>query len=105
MRVSDRSAWVICASHLPQLAKRKAEELEDFGDGAAEATFAKFSKKDTEEGTELVKSFLDTWKARVEARGEGLSEEEQVAELRKVAEEYKGRFEGNPWVQGLCESF
>ncbi|KAK1923021.1 putative DNA mismatch repair protein MSH2 [Papiliotrema laurentii] len=88
-----------------KLAKRKAEELEDFGDGASEGVLTKFSKTDSDDGTRLVKSFLDEWKAKVESRGEELTEEQQVEELRKVAQEYRERFEGNPWVQGLLEAF
>ncbi len=34
-----------------------------------------------------------------------LSEEAQVEELRKVAEEYRARFESSPWVQSLLEGF
>jgi DNA mismatch repair protein MSH2 len=105
-----------------QLAKRKAEELEDFGgelphlsdvnsnlteayesDGEDD-TFGKFPKQETDEGTALVKSFLEDWKLRVESRGD-MDEDEQVAELRRVAEEYKERFEGNEWVKGLMTSF
>lgn len=75
-------------------------------------TFAKHSKSETDEGTALVKDFLDTWKARVEASGGAggdvamaLSEEAQFEELKRVAEEYKERFEGNSWVKGLMESY
>ncbi|WVR08513.1 hypothetical protein IAU60_005568 [Kwoniella sp. DSM 27419] len=103
-----------------KLAKRKAEELEDFGDGeVAEATSAKFSKQETEEGTALIASFLSEWKSRTlgssesalpstqdaEAEVEGMSEEDMVAELRKVAEEYKDRFEGNEWVKHVMSNF
>lgn len=52
-----------------------------------------------------MKDFLDTWKARVEATEGDLDEEAQVAELRRTAEEYKERFEGNAWVRGLMEGF
>lgn len=63
----------------------------------------------------LVKQFLEEWKARTEAAAGGasgsddsvmqLSEEAQVEELRKVAEEYRTRFESSPWVQSLLEGF
>lgn len=82
-------------------------------DGAADITFTKHSKTETDEGTALVKEFLDTWKARVEAHGGAvdgdaemeLSEDAQIDELRRVAEEYKERFEGNTWVKSLMESY
>lgn len=50
-------------------------------------------------------SFLESWKARTEnVGGDGMSDEDKVAELRKVAEEYKERFDANPWVQGVQAS-
>ncbi|CAD6590292.1 MAG: MutS-like protein, partial [Tremellales sp. Tagirdzhanova-0007] len=84
-----------------KLAKRKAEELEDFGDSAPDNALTKYSRAETDEGTAIVREFLDTWKARVEDGSRELSEEEQVAELRRTAEAFKERFEGNSWVQGL----
>ena len=32
------------------------------------------------------------------------NEEEQIEELRKVAGEYRERFEGNPWIQNMLVS-
>lgn len=100
---------------MDQLAKRKAEELEDFGDGAPAGLFAKHSRQEIDDGTVLVKQFLEEWKARTEvvagsaSGGDDsamqLSEEAQVEELRKVAEEYRERFESSPWVQSLLEGF
>ena len=76
-------------------------------DGAADETLGKHSRSETDEGTALVRDFLDTWKARVgdDEAGVVMSEEEQVAELRRTAEEFEARFEGNAWVKGLMESF
>jgi hypothetical protein len=34
-----------------------------------------------------------------------MSEEDQVAELRRVAGEYRERFEASPWVQSLLQGF
>ena len=34
-----------------------------------------------------------------------MGEEEQVEELRRTAAEFKDRFDANPWVTGLMESF
>lgn len=52
-----------------------------------------------------MKSFMETWKSRVEASGEEMGEDEQVEELVRVAKEYGEKFEGNPWVKGLMELF
>ncbi|KAK4686325.1 DNA mismatch repair protein MSH2, partial [Tremellales sp. Uapishka_1] len=107
--ISDQSFGIHVAelANFPEsvvkLAKRKAEELEDFGDGTSENVFAKHSKIETDEGTLLVKEFLDTWKSRI--HDADMSDEDQVKELRRTAEEFKARFEGNPWVQTMMTSF
>jgi DNA mismatch repair protein MSH2 len=68
---------------------------------------SKYTKEETNQGTDLIREFLDTWKERVEslAQGEGddggVSEEKQVEELRKLAKEYGGRFDDNKWIEGL----
>ena len=105
-----------------RLAKRKAEELEDFGDvdadgddpeGAAakkareEDILARHSEAETEEGTALIKQFLQDWRDRVEA---GSSEDEmdevkQVELLREVVGEYKERFQGSEWVKSVLNGF
>jgi hypothetical protein len=54
-------------------------------------------KEDVDEGTTLVRSFLAEWRSRAE----GGTEEQQVAALRDMADEYKGRFEDNKWVQNV----
>lgn len=61
----------------------------------------KYTKEETDSGTELIREFLDTWKSRVEAASEEMDEEQQVEELRKVAREFGGRLEDNKWVVGL----
>lgn len=69
---------------------------------------SKYTKEETDEGTDLIKEFLDTWKSRVEALSEsegegegGVDEERQVELLREVAKEYGGRLDSNKWVEGL----
>lgn len=69
-----------------------------------------YTQQETDEGTALMKLFMDTWKARVEAQsergdGEGVSEEVQVRELVACAKEFGGRFEESRWVKGLMERF
>ena len=91
-----------------QLAKRKAEELEDFGDGPDHSdVFAKHSKIEIDDGSAIVKEFLETWHARVAAKDpeDKLSDEDEEAILRSTAEEFKQRFEGSPWIQTLLDSF
>ncbi|WWC92204.1 uncharacterized protein L201_007158 [Kwoniella dendrophila CBS 6074] len=95
-----------------KLAKRKAEELEDFGDGDPDESLTKYTKEETDEGTTLIKDFLDTWKSRTAGtavNGDGnedmrMAEEEMLAELRRTAEEFKDRFENNVWVKGVMST-
>jgi hypothetical protein len=63
--------------------------LEDFGEGPIQYQGA-------EEGSELLKRFLDTWKDRASG-----TQEEQVEMLRTVAAEFKESFDGNAWIQSL----
>jgi DNA mismatch repair protein MSH2 len=88
-----------------RLAKRKADELEDFGDGSeGEDVFAKISKSETDEGTAIVQDFLKTWKERT-AAGDGdatmRSEEEELALLKATAREFKERMDGNAWTKAV----
>ena len=88
-----------------RLAKRKADELEDFGDGyEGEDVFAKISQAETDEGTTIVQDFLKTWKER--SSGEGgdapmLTEEEELALLKDTALEFKAKMDGNAWTRAV----
>jgi DNA mismatch repair protein MSH2 len=101
-----------------RLAKRKAEELEDFGDGEdddaekkararTEDILAKHTEQETEEGTALIKQFLQDWRDRVEAAPteEELDEEKQVQLLRTVVGEYRERLQGSAWVTSVLDGF
>lgn len=80
------------------------EKLADCTADAPDDRLTKFTKEETESGTDLIREFLETWKFRVEAgtaTGEEMGEEQQVEELRKVAREYGGRLDSNKWVEGL----
>lgn len=107
-----------------RLAKRKAEELEDFGDGTVdgdatpdadgsgggkrikEDILARHTEQETEEGTALIKAFLQDWRDRLEAADGGeMEEEKQVELLRTVVGEYKDRFEGSEWVKSVLDGF
>ncbi|WVQ70559.1 hypothetical protein IAR50_000078 [Cryptococcus sp. DSM 104548] len=111
--ISDQSFGIHVAelANFPEsvvkLAKRKAEELEDFGEpDDSSAPSAKYPKETIDKGTDLIKDFLATWKTRVSSGGDGdeemqPSEEEMVAQLRATAEEFRERFGENEWVKGL----
>ncbi|KAF2083671.1 DNA mismatch repair protein [Saccharata proteae CBS 121410] len=63
------------------MAKRKADELEDFS-GKHEIADEDASKEDVEEGSRLLKEVLVRWKEEVER--EGLGTKEQVERMRRL---------------------
>jgi DNA mismatch repair protein MSH2 len=63
------------------MAKRKADELEDFS-GKHESLSVNASKEDVERGSALLKGVLEKWKAQTEGRN--LSKEEQVEVMRTL---------------------
>ncbi|CAE6337838.1 unnamed protein product [Rhizoctonia solani] len=93
-----------------KLAKRKAEELEDFG---GKTTGPELSKEVTEEGAKILEQVLGEWAnlTGLEAgndgedvtMGEG-SAEEQARVLREVFEKYREQIEGNAWCQSVLGS-
>lgn len=68
------------------MARRKAEELEDFGTKKADngdPMSQDYGKEDVEEGSRLLKGVLKMWKERVEKDG-GMGREEKVRVLREL---------------------
>jgi len=63
------------------MAKRKADELEDFT-SKHEGNQVKYGKEDVEEGSALLKEVLLQWKA--ECEGKGLSSEEMIGKMREI---------------------
>ncbi|KAG8940904.1 MutS-like protein [Tulasnella sp. 424] len=100
-----------------KLAKRKADELEDFGESDQPA--AKHSKAETDEGTQIVQEVLRDWVSRTSGLGtmEGDGDvamapsdapemlvEEQLDVLKKCFEEHRTKLESNPWCRTLIET-
>ena len=79
------------------MAKRKADELEDFST-KHDAGAVQHSKADVEEGSALLKEMLVQWKAETEGRG--LSKEDQVAKLKELALSNQ-RLLANPFFQSI----
>lgn len=79
------------------MAKRKADELEDFS-GKHEKGFVAASKEDVEEGSRLLKDMLLRWKADVEK--EGLGPKEQVERMRELVRGDE-RLRGNGFFKGI----
>lgn len=81
-----------------KLAKRKADELEDFGtEGDDTAKMPRLDEAEVEAGTQIVKAFLAEWKGQAA----GGTEDEQRAALAQLVEQWQGRFDGNAWVQSV----
>ncbi|TVY33111.1 DNA mismatch repair protein [Lachnellula subtilissima] len=83
------------------MAKRKADELEDFT-GKHDATALNVGKEDVEEGSQLLKDVLLRWKEQCE--GKDLSRDEKVEMMRELVKECKGSvkaFVGGIGVLGL----
>jgi DNA mismatch repair protein MSH2 len=77
------------------MAKRKADELEDFSE-KHEDTYLQASNEEVEEGSVLLKQLLVSWKAEVD--GKGLSKSEQVEKLRSLVASNPQLLE-NPFFQ------
>lgn len=82
------------------MAKRKADELEDFkGKHDKDAMSDSFSKEEIAEGSRLLKELLIEWKKRVEGGGEKMEAAEMTKVMKGLVEgEWKERLEGNAWV-------
>ncbi|SNX87257.1 probable DNA mismatch repair protein MSH2 [Melanopsichium pennsylvanicum] len=91
------------------LAKRKAEELEDYDeDQHNHGVLDSLPEDVTKEGAELVDEFLKTWAERSQSgakrvRTEG--QDEELKELKKVVDEFRPKIMANAWAVKVLESF
>ncbi|KAK7745884.1 MSH2 protein [Cytospora paraplurivora] len=81
-----------------RMAKRKADELEDFTTKHEEGAVGKYSRQDVEEGSALLKDVLVRWKAQVE--GGEMSREEMVSKLRELVKA-DDRLAKNPFFESV----
>lgn len=79
------------------MAKRKADELEDFST-KHETSAIKHSKEDVEEGSVLLKDMLVQWKKETE--GQDMSTEEQVSKMKELVMGNQKLLE-NPFFQSV----
>ncbi|PWZ03787.1 putative DNA mismatch repair protein MSH2 [Testicularia cyperi] len=104
------------------LAKRKAEELEDYEEDEEPSLLNSFPEEVTKEGAALIEEFMRTWASRsaeLTSRnksaavpdGEPSSKrarhdhDAQLEELKKTVEEFRPRVEANPWAAKVLASF
>ncbi|KAL4247478.1 DNA mismatch repair protein MSH3 [Abortiporus biennis] len=100
-----------------KLAKRKADELEDFNSEQSQ-TEPQFAPEVVEAGTKIVEEILKTWSSNVQNRKDGddiimtqdendssdLSPEAQLEELQKCMDQYRTQIAENPWVQHIIST-
>jgi DNA mismatch repair protein MSH2 len=79
------------------MAKRKADELEDFS-GKHDESFVQASKEDVEEGSRMLKQMLAKWKAEVESQG--LTKKQQVELMKQFVKENQALQE-NGFFKGI----
>ncbi|KAF4581359.1 MutS-like protein [Pleurotus pulmonarius] len=114
--ISDQSFGIHVAelANFPEsvvkLARRKAEELEDFGGENPSTTPNVASEAITEEGIKIVEDLLRTWVSKTSHTGEDIdmdgevSTEAQLVELQQCVELFKPQIAQNPWIQSLLNS-
>ena len=79
------------------MAKRKADELEDFS-GKHDSENIVAEKEDVERGSALLKGVLEKWKAETE--GKGLSKKEQIEKMRELIKGEK-ELKENPFFTAM----
>ncbi|KAG6876663.1 hypothetical protein C0993_001408 [Termitomyces sp. T159_Od127] len=113
--ISDQSFGIHVAklANFPEnvikLAKRKADELEDFGTGPEEEVMP---TEVTEEGLQIMEDFLRTWSSQPSVNDDedvvmtdvDQDADVQLQDLRKCLEEFRPRIEKNPWLQSVLSS-
>jgi DNA mismatch repair protein MSH2 len=92
-----------------RLARRKADELEDFGaDTEGDKAAQVISEDVVSEGVALMEEVLKKWAAGVDGDvdmdgdgGGGKDPEAQLAWLKTCMQEYGDRLDGNKWIQDV----
>ncbi|KAJ7512587.1 muts domain V-domain-containing protein [Mycena galericulata] len=111
--ISDQSFGIHVAQlanfpeNVVQLARKKADELEDFG--GAKHGDSGFSSEITDQGIKIVEELLSTWAAERAEDGEDVvmiddSPEAQLEELKRCVAQFQPRIESNPWLISVLGS-
>ena len=81
------------------MAKRKADELEDFSgkDGSDQTSTSPV--EDVERGSKLLKRILLEWKNQVQTKGFEGNETEMIGTFKNLLGENKEELESNLWIQ------
>lgn len=113
--ISDQSFGIHVAelANFPEsvvkLAKRKADELEDFS-GENKEMASDISQKVTEEGVQIMEDLLAAWSSSTRTldqdgddtvMADDLSPEAQLEELKKYVAEFQPRIQSNEWLRSV----
>jgi DNA mismatch repair protein MSH2 len=80
------------------MARRKADELEDFSGRDIEDTSA-LQKEDIEQGSKLLKSILLRWRDEVKEKDVEGNEKEMISTFKGLLEENEQALKSNMWIQ------
>jgi DNA mismatch repair protein MSH2 len=82
------------------MARRKADELEDFsGKEMNNEEISSGSQRDIEQGSKLLKEILLEWRNLVKERGVEGDEKEMIGTFKGLLEKNKLGLEANTWIQ------
>jgi DNA mismatch repair protein MSH2 len=103
--VCDQSFGINVAelAHFPEkvlrMARRKADELEDFSGKDASEEVSLAPQADIEQGSKLLKSILLEWKDSVKEKGVEEDEKEMIGTFKGILEKNQVALESNRWIQ------
>ena len=82
------------------MARRKADELEDFsGKEMNQEEMSSVSRSDIEQGSKLLKEILLEWRDLVREKGVETNEKEMIGTFKELLDKNKLALEGNRWIQ------
>ena len=81
------------------MARRKADELEDFSGKDAVEEISSTDRADIEQGSKLLKNILIEWRDLVKQKGIDGNEKEMIEAFKGLLDQNKQALEGNMWIQ------